>query len=158
MNSTHNAPQDSAQELALHLERLLPATPAEVFDAYTDPEQQKIWFSILDPKPGIVEITTDLRVGGQQVAVWGPTEDSLIREVQTFLEIARPHRLVTGSTGMSPDGTTMTTHITVTFEPRGDSTLMTVTQSGFPTTELRDFFLAEVWNGAVDRIEAYLKT
>ncbi len=38
----------------LELERLIAATPEEVFDAYTDPESQKIWFQILD-EPMIVE-------------------------------------------------------------------------------------------------------
>jgi uncharacterized protein YndB with AHSA1/START domain len=140
----------------LRMTRLLPATPDEVFDAYTDAEQQKIWFSILDETPGIVEIEVDLRVGGRQTAVWGPDRDTLFRETQTFLEIDRPHRLVTASTGSSPDGTTMTTRIEITFEARDGGTLMTVVQSGFPAAEVRDFFAAEVWTGAFARIEAYL--
>ncbi len=140
----------------LRMTRLLPATPDEVFDAYTDAEQQKIWFSILDETPGIVEIEVDLRVGGRQTAVWGPDRDTLFRETQTFLEIDRPHRLVTASTGSSPDGTTMTTRIEITFEAQDGGTLMTVVQSGFPVPEVRDFFVAEVWAGAFDRIEAYL--
>ncbi|MEU8232674.1 SRPBCC domain-containing protein [Actinoplanes sp. NPDC048967] len=142
--------------LDLRMTRRLPATPAEVFDAYTDAEQQKIWFSILDEQPGIVEIEVDLRVGGQQTAVWGPDRDTLFRETQTFVEIDRPHRLVTESTGTSPDGMTMSTRIEVTFEAVGDGTLMTVVQSGFPVPEVRDFFVSEVWVGAFDRIEAFL--
>jgi uncharacterized protein YndB with AHSA1/START domain len=140
----------------MRMTRRLPATPAQVFDAYTDAEQQKIWFSILDEQPGIVEIEVDLRVGGQQTAVWGPDRDTLFRETQTFVEIDRPHRLVTESTGTSPDGTTMSTRIEVTFEAAGDGTLMTVVQSGFPVPEVRDFFVTEVWAGAFDRIEAFL--
>jgi uncharacterized protein YndB with AHSA1/START domain len=142
--------------LDMRMTRQLPATPAEVFDAYTDAEQQKIWFSILDEQPGIVEIEVDLRVGGQQTAVWGPDRDTLFRETQTFVEIDRPHRLVTESTGTSPDGMTMSTRIEVTFEAAGDGTLMTVVQSGFPVPEVRDFFVSEVWVGAFDRIEAFL--
>ena len=111
-----------------------------MFDAYTDAEKQKIWFSILDETPGIVEIEVDLRVGGQQTAVWGPDRDNLFRETQTFLVIDRPHRLVTESSGSSPDGMTMTTHIDVTFEAVDGGTLMTVVQSGFPSVEVRDFF------------------
>jgi uncharacterized protein YndB with AHSA1/START domain len=140
----------------MRMTRRLPATPAQVFDAYTDAEQQKIWFSILDEQPGIVEIEVDLRVGGQQTAVWGPDRDTLFRETQTFVEIDRPHRLVTESTGTSPDGMTMSTRIEVTFEAAGDGTLMTVVQSGFPVPEVRDFFVTEVWAGAFDRIEAFL--
>lgn len=143
-------------DIELRTTRRLPATPEEVFDAYTDAEQQKIWYSILDEEPGIVEIEVDLRVGGKQTAVWGPNRDTLFRETQTFLEIERPHRLVTESTGSGPDGVEMTTHVEVTFEADGDATLMTVVQSGFPTPEVRDFFAGEVWVGAFVRIEALL--
>ncbi len=142
--------------LDMRMTRRLPAKPDDVFDAYTDAEKQKIWFSILDEQPGIVEIEVDLRVGGQQTAVWGPDPDNLFRETQTFLEIDRPHRLVTESTGSSPDGMTMTTRVEVTFEAVDDGTLMTVVQSGFPSVEVRDFFAEHAWVGALDRIEAYL--
>ena len=144
--------------LDMRMTRHLPATPDQVFDAYTDAEKQKIWFSILDETPGIVEIEVDLRVGGRQTAVWGPSPDQLFRETQTFLEIDRPHRLVTESTGSTPDGMEMTTRIEITFEEKDGGTLMTVVQSGFPVPEIRDFFTSEVWVGALDRIEAYLKT
>lgn len=142
--------------LDMRMTRQLPATPEEVFDAYTDAEKQKFWFTILDEQPGIVEIAVDLRVGGQQTAVWGPSPDMLFRETQTFVEIDRPCRLVTESTGASPDGTTMTTRIEVTFEEKDGGTLMTVVQSGFPVPEVRDFFVTEVWAGAFARIEAFL--
>jgi uncharacterized protein YndB with AHSA1/START domain len=150
---------DTTTPLSLRIERILPASPDDVFDAYTDAEKQRIWFSILDEQPGIVEIDVDLRVGGTQTSVWGPDRDTLFREVQTFLVVDRPHRLVTESTGSSPDGMTMTTRIEVTFEPSGEqSTLMTIEQSGFPVPEVRDFFVGDVWQGALARIEAYLLT
>jgi uncharacterized protein YndB with AHSA1/START domain len=145
-----------ATDLELRTSRVLPATPDEVFDAYTDAEKQKIWFAILDTEPGIVEIEVDLRVGGQQTAVWGPSRDELFRETQTFLEIDRPHRLVTDSVGSTPDGATMATRIVVTFEAVDGGTLMSVVQTGFPTPEVRDFFAEHVMVGAFARIEAYL--
>ena len=147
---------ETTDTLDLTMERVLPATPEQVFDAYTDAEKQKIWFSILDERPGVVEIEVDLRVGGTQTAVWGPDADTLFRETQTFLEIDRPHRLVTESTGSDPSGQEMTTHVEVTFEPVDGGTLMTVVQTGFPTPEIRDFFESMAWIGAFDRIEAYL--
>jgi len=143
--------------LDMRVTRLLPASPGQVFDAYTDAETQKIWYTILDEQPGIVEIEVDLRVGGQQTAVWGPDRDTLFRETQTFVVIDRPHRLVTESTGSSPDGMTMSTHVEVTFEAVEGGTLLSVVQSGFPAVEIRDFFATQVWNGALDRIEAYLR-
>ena len=68
--TNHASDIDTSETLELRMTRTLPATPEEVFDAYTDAEKQKIWFSILDEEPGIVEIEVDLRVGGNQVAVW----------------------------------------------------------------------------------------
>lgn len=147
---------ETSETIGLRMSRQLPATPEEVFDAYTDAEKQKIWFSILDEEPGIVEIEVDLRVGGTQKAVWGPDRDTLFTEVQTFLEIDRPHRLVTESTGSDPSGDTMTTRVVVTFQAVDRGTLMTVEQTGFPTPEARDFFESMAWVGAFDRIEAYL--
>ena len=143
---------------SLRIERFLPATPEEVFDAYTDADQQRIWFTILDSEPGVVEIDVDLRVGGKQTAVWGPSRDHLYTEVNVFEVIDRPHRLVTSSTGTAPEmpGLEMTTRIEITFEAKDGGTLMTVSQSGFPSAELRDFFSTMVWIGALDRIEAFL--
>lgn len=148
---------DTSETIGLRMTRQLRATPEEVFDAYTDAEKQKIWYSILDEEPGVVEIEVDLRVGGKQTAVWGPNRDTLFRETQTFLEIDRPHRLVTESSGSDPSGDTMTTRVEVTFEAIEGGTLVTVVQSGFPTPEIRDFFETMVWVGAFDRIEAYLE-
>jgi uncharacterized protein YndB with AHSA1/START domain len=145
------------ETLSLTMSRLLPATPDEVFDAYTDAAKQRIWFGILDAEPGIVEIEVDLRVGGEQTAVWGPNRDELFRETQVFRVIDRPHHLVTTSTGSSPDGAVMVTDVDVTFEAQGDGTLMTVVQSGFPSVEMRDFFTTYAWVGAFDRIQAYLE-
>ena len=139
----------------LTMTRVIPAPPAEVFDAYTDAEKQKVWFSLLSEEPGIVEIDADLRVGGVQHAKWGPSADQLFWEDQTFLKIDRPHRLVTSSTGGTPDGDTMTTRIEITFEDADGGTLMTVNQSGFPTEEMRDFFTTYAWVGAFDRIAAF---
>jgi uncharacterized protein YndB with AHSA1/START domain len=139
----------------LRMTRLIPAAPEEVFDAYTDAEKQTIWFGLLSTEPGIVEIEVDLRVGGIQHAKWGPSPDQLFWEDQTFLEIDRPRRLVTSSTGGTPDGDTMTTHIEITFEVAEGGTLMSVHQSGFPSEEMRDFFSTYAWVGAFDRITAF---
>ena len=128
-----------------------------MFDAYTDAEKQKIWFSILDENPGIVEIEVDLRVGGTQTAVWGPGPDTLFRETQTFLVIDRPHRLVTESTGSTPgrrdDDHARRGHLRGgRRRDAGDGRAERV-----PGPEIRDFFATEVWVGAFDRIEAYLR-
>ena len=148
---------ETTEAITMTMTRLIPAPPEEVFDAYTDAEKQKIWFSILSTEPGIVEIEVDLRVGGVQSTVWGPNRDELFHETQLFTVVDRPHRLVTTSTGGGPDGMEMTTTVDVTFEEHDGNTLVTVVQSGFPNVEMRDFFGTQVWVGAFDRIEAYFK-
>jgi uncharacterized protein YndB with AHSA1/START domain len=148
---------NETKALGLTMSRQIPATPDEVFDAYTDAEKQTIWFNLLSEHPGIVEIEVDLRVGGKQTAVWGRSRDELFTEVQTFLEIDRPHRLVTSSTGNDPSGMEMTTEIVVTFDANEEGTLMTVVQTGFPTVEMRDFFANYAMVGAFDRIVAFFE-
>jgi uncharacterized protein YndB with AHSA1/START domain len=141
----------------LRVERLIAATPEEVFDAYTDPAAQQVWFTILDPGM-IVHNEVDLRVGGEWVSAWGFSADEMFRETNVFEIIDRPHRLVSTSNGSSPDGMTLETHVEITFEGRDGKTLMTVIQTGFPDEETRDFFASMAWIGAFDRLEAYLGT
>ena len=138
----------------LRVERLIDATPEEVFDAYTDPEAQKIWYSVMD-EGMIVENEVDLRVGGKWVSAWGFSPDEMFRETNVFEVVDRPHRLVSRSTGSSPDGQSVDTHVEVTFRDEGGKTLMTVVQTGFPSGEMRDFFADTGWNGAFDRLNAY---
>lgn len=138
----------------LNVERLIDATPEEVFDAYTDPEAQKAWYTILDPEM-IVRNEVDLTVGGKWVSEWGFSEGEMFWETQTFEVIERPHRLVTRSTGGSPDGQTIDTEIEVTFIEEGSKTRMVVRQSGFPGEQMRDFFAGQAWIGFFDRLEAY---
>jgi uncharacterized protein YndB with AHSA1/START domain len=141
----------------LRVERLIAATPEEVFEAYTDPVAQQAWFTILDPEM-IVENEVDLRVGGKWVSVWGFSPDQMFRETNVFEVVDRPNRLVSTSSGSSPDGMTLETHVEITFEEQNGKTLMTVIQSGFPDEETKDFFASMAWIGAFDRLEAYLGT
>jgi uncharacterized protein YndB with AHSA1/START domain len=52
--------------------------------------------------------------------------------------IERPHRLVLASTETRLNGSSFHTKLEFTFEAKGERTLMTMTQRGFPTAELRD--------------------
>ena len=138
----------------LRVERLIDATPEEVFDAYTDPEAMKIWFTILN-EGMIVENEVDLRVGGTWVSAWGFSPDEMFRETQTFEVVDRPNRLVSKSTGSSPDGHSTDSHVEITFEDEGGKTLMRVIHSGLPDESNRDFFADVAWQGLFDRLQAY---
>jgi uncharacterized protein YndB with AHSA1/START domain len=139
----------------LRAERLIDATPEEVFDAYTDPEQMKGWFTILDPGM-FVENEVDLRVGGKWVSSWGFSDDEMFYETQTFEVVDRPHRLVSRSSGSDSAGHNLVTRVEVTFQDEAGKTLMTIVQTGFPDESTRDFFATTAWEGFFDRISAYL--
>jgi uncharacterized protein YndB with AHSA1/START domain len=138
----------------MKVERLIDASPEEVFDAYTNPEAQRVWFTIFN-QDMIVENVVDLRVGGTWVSTWGVTPDEMYRETNVFEVVDRPHRLVSRSSFTSPDGSTVETTVEITFRTDGGKTLMTVIQSGFADEELRDFVANTAWNGAFDRLNAY---
>jgi uncharacterized protein YndB with AHSA1/START domain len=139
----------------LRAERLIDAMPDEVFDAYTDPEAMKEWFTILDPGM-MVENEIDLRVGGRWVSSWGFSPDKMFHETQVFEVVDPPHRLVSRSAGSDWEGHDLETHLEVTFEDKDGKTLMTIIQSGFPDESTRDFFVETAWEGLFDRISAYL--
>jgi uncharacterized protein YndB with AHSA1/START domain len=140
----------------LKVERLIDAPLEEVFDAYIDPEAHKVWFTIFDPGMN-VETEVDLRVGGKWVSRWGFSPSAMFWETQTFEVIDRPHRLVTRSTGGSPDGLSLDTKVEITFTDEGGKTRMTVVQTGFPEAEVRDFFANTAWIGFFDRFAAYFE-
>lgn len=139
----------------LRVERLIDATPEEVFDAYTDPVAQQGWFTILDPEM-IVHNEVDLRVGGKWVSSWGFSPEEMFHETNTFEVVERPYRLVSTSVGSAPGGASIETHVEMTFVEEDGKTLVTVVQTGFATAEERDFFAGQAWEGAFDRIAAYL--
>jgi len=139
----------------LRVERLIDATPEEVFDAYTDPEAMRVWFTILN-EGMIVENEIDLRVGGAWVSAWGFSPAEMFHETQVFEVVDRPHRLVSKSSGSSPDGNSLDdTLVEITFEDEGGKTLMKVIHSGLPDESKRDFFADVAWQGFFDRLQAY---
>jgi len=136
----------------LRVERLIDASPVEVFDVFVDADAQKEWY--LDPEHpgGIVETECDARVGGLSTSAWGPDEDELYRETCVFRVVDRPRHLVMSCTATAPDGRSLETEVEVTFEEEGHRTRMTVVQRGFPTPELRDI-IGGGWPLALEQLE-----
>jgi uncharacterized protein YndB with AHSA1/START domain len=134
----------------LRVERWFDAAPEEVFDAYTDPVAQKVWY---EDQPGwIVEAECDLQVGGRWVVTFGPPGGEPYRETNVFKEIDRPRHLVYTSTVTMPDGSSFDTGMDVSFEVQDGGTRMTILQTGFPSAELRDDHQGG-WPGFLDRLE-----
>ena len=134
---------------SLKLERMIDATPEEVFDAFTDASAQKEWY--LDQPGWKVEAGGELRVGGRWEVAFGPAGATPYRETNLFSEVSRPSRLAYASRFHMADGATFDTKITVTFEAKDGKTLLTLVQSEFLNEEHRDAHKGG-WPGFLDRL------
>ena len=121
----------------LRFARLIDAPPDVVFAAFTSDGGQDAFYGHDDPG-WIVESDCDLRVGGVWTVTFGPSPSHLYRHRSVFEVIDRPPRILLSTTECRPDGSSFAFAIEFTFEDQDGRTLMSVTQSGFPTGELRD--------------------
>jgi uncharacterized protein YndB with AHSA1/START domain len=121
----------------LRFERVIDALPDVVFEAFTTDDGQQAFYGQDDPG-WIVESDCDLRVGGVWTVTFGPSRRHLYRHRHVFEVIDRPRRLVLATTEFRADGSSLDITIEFTFEEQDGKTLMTMTQSGFLTAELRD--------------------
>jgi glutathione S-transferase len=121
----------------LEFERLIDATPEQVFAAFTEPGGQLAFYR--GPVPGwIVRSECDLRVGGVWKVEFGPSEDRLYRHRHVFEVIDRPRRILMATTETRLDGSSFDTEMEFVFTEREGKTLLRLLHRGFPTTELRD--------------------
>jgi uncharacterized protein YndB with AHSA1/START domain len=97
----------------LKVERVLEASPEDVFDAFTDPDAHKKMYAYAPD--WIVESECDLRVGGKWSISFGSSGGVSARETNVFQMVDRPRRLVYLSTMMMPDGTSFNTTMEVLF-------------------------------------------
>lgn len=138
----------------IRVERHLDVTPGEVFHHWTDDEARRDWYCG-DEDNWVVHSHNDLRVGGRFVVRWGPTAEDAFQEAGTFEVIDQPRRPAYTSrfTPRTPDeGDPFQLHVTVTFDPDGDGTLLTLVESGYPTEGIRDAFLRD---GAAQGLEFF---
>ena len=127
--------QTEQQNLTLTVSRRYRATRERVFDAWTEPEIMKQWFSpegVTNPA-----IDVDLRVGGAyRVEMLTPDERRPVA-VGTYQEITRPERLVFtwAWENEADEAHTGQTRVTVEFLEHGDETEVVVTHTGFANEE-----------------------
>jgi uncharacterized protein YndB with AHSA1/START domain len=115
--------KQSMQTLQIKVERTIPAPAAEVYDAWLDP---KI--------PGNPWHESDK-------LILNPVVDGLFYWLTKgtphfgrFTHTERPHRLQ--HTWMSPNTLGVESTVTVTFQNKGEETLMTLVHSGLPDNDL----------------------
>jgi len=117
------------------LERLIDASPEEVFDAITDPIGQREWWT---EGAGSVDTGGTVRIGCTTFVEWDMAEGGRCRAEQTYVEIERPARLVFRETVTAPHDPVYECTLTMTFEDADGKTRYTLHHTGFPTAEERD--------------------
>jgi glutathione S-transferase len=122
----------------LRFDRVIDADREVVFDLFTEPGGQLAFYR--GPEPTwIVRSRCDLRVGGEWLVEFGPSDDRLYRHRHIFEVIDRPRLLRVTTTETRLDGSSFDTEMVFVFEDAGDGrTRMTLHHRGFPTSELRD--------------------
>jgi uncharacterized protein YndB with AHSA1/START domain/catechol 2,3-dioxygenase-like lactoylglutathione lyase family enzyme len=141
----------------IRLERVVNATPDAAFKHWVDAEARRRWYAP-DDSWTVEAAETDLRVGGAWRVRFGPTPDEMYVEQGVFEDIDPPHRVVYTTVYEFPDGRpSFRTRVTVTFEPRGDRTLLTVLDTGYPSEEQRRAYEAG-WPDFLDAFERTLAT
>ena len=147
---THKRPAGS---LTLLVRRTIKATPARLFEAWTDPAQFVQWWG----PPGVTcpGVEMDLRVGGAYRIGNRLPDGSEIWIAGTFERIAPPGELVFSWRLAHSD--TPPERVTVRFDARGSSTEVVVFHERMADEATRADHEAG-WIGCLDGLVAFLAT
>lgn len=135
----------------VRFERVIDAPLDVVFEAFTTSGGQEAFYRQDDPN-WLVESECDLRVGGVWTVTFGPASGPRHGHRHAFQVIDRPHRLLLATTEFRADGSSTEFATEFTFADHHGRTLMTMTQTGLPTDELRKEHRRGLPN-AFDRLE-----
>ena len=137
----------NAQTGALVVERVLPASPDEVFDAWTTPSRMAAWMSPV----GAAEAEVDLRVGGSFRVVM---VEARLEHTGEYVEIDRARRLV--FTWVSPFTGTEPSVVTVELYPHDDGTRVVLTHERLPADVVDGH--RDGWGTMIERLARTLAT
>lgn len=128
------------------LTRSIAASPQRVWSAFTSADEYATW---IWPAEWNATCSIDLRVGGQ----FRVASDKVGLSIEgTYLEIDPITRLVLGWRQTNRQGDS---RLTITIQPTGDETLLSLTHDNFPDDESRAAHEAG-WTDCLDRLPAYL--
>ena len=112
----------------LRIVRVLPGSPEEVFDAWTDPESLAVWMAPGSVRRSVVE--ADARKGGRfRVVMKGPDREH--EHTGEYLVVDRPRRLVFTWSSQATQGRRTTVSVELRPHGRGETEL-TLTHEGLP--------------------------
>jgi len=144
---------DSSDRPALEIKRVLPGSPAAVFEAFTDPEVLSQWWgpegfrvASLDFHP---ERGRTYRIEMQ------PPEGDNFHLTGEFREVERPTRLAFTFIWDPPDPDDLEMVATLEFAERGDETEVALTLGPFKTDARLDLH-RDGWGDSFDKLERLL--
>jgi uncharacterized protein YndB with AHSA1/START domain len=144
-----------AGELMLHLETVLPAPPARVFKALTDPDELPRWWG---PRgfttPGL---ELELREGGSYRIAMQPPEGDLFYLQGEYREVDPPRRLVYTFRWEDPDPDDVETVVNLSLRDLGESTEMSLDQGAFATQARHDLH-EQGWTDSFERLRAVISS
>jgi uncharacterized protein YndB with AHSA1/START domain len=137
--------------IILIVRRTIRASAETIFDAWTRPEQLRVWWGPSPVTCSAAEI--DLRVGGRyRIANAVPDGPTVMIEGE-FREIKRPHKLVyTWRMGLDAPESSL---VTVRFEEHEEATEVVIVHEQVPSEAVRDSH-EEGWNGCLDGLAAFV--
>jgi uncharacterized protein YndB with AHSA1/START domain len=139
------------------LVRELDATPEEIWDAWTNPDEAAMWWHPRGVSTPRETVTIDARVGGRYA--YTMVNDATGEKFLTggvYREVVPHDRLVFtwGAPDDDPDDCPL---ITITIEPRGESTRMTFDLRGFDGVP-GDANVFDGWDSALDVFADHVRT
>ncbi|GAS87375.1 SRPBCC family protein [Mycolicibacterium brisbanense] len=142
----------STETVVVRVQRVMPATPEEVFDEWLDPEALREWMC---PRPvHCVAVQVEPRVGGL-VRFDVDDQGSSVLITGQFLTIDRPRLLSFTWSNSDWSDPTASSVVNVTFTAHGDDeTLMAIEHSLLPSEEFENFHNG--WILTVDQLAAVL--
>ena len=138
-----------ASNPSLALKRRFKASPAQLYQAWTQPEKMIAWWGVTGhPSTPIAE--SDLRVGGRfRVQFWTP-DDEHHSVSGVYREIVPPTRLVFSWAWQSTPE--RESQVTLDLKPDNDGTILTLTHEQFFSEQARDDHRGG-WSMALDKLE-----
>ena len=113
---------DSVKLIEVKVERTIPASIETVFDGWLNPKIPGNPWNMAD------KLLLNPKIDGFFYWITKTTP-----HYGRFTEVERPSRIQ--HTWMSPNTSGLESNVTVTFQKKGEGTLMTLTHSGLPDTE-----------------------
>lgn len=142
---------------AVQVQRRFAAPPERVFDAWTNADVLRDWWSAMpNMSPGTIDV--DLREGGRYRMEMVADDGAVHTAVGEYREIHRPERIVCtwswegNDAAMSGSADTL---VEVDFARDGDGTLVTLTHSGFGSDEIAGLH-EHGWNGTLAQLAQHL--